>query len=75
MIRLKVRTAKHDTVTTLYGDIGQVVESIATAGVDRRQAVLVAHREVFAYVGMHGTGQRFAVWRSTDQEEALTDHV
>ena len=75
MIRLKVRTPTHETVTTLYRDFGQVVDSIETAGVDRTQAILVAHREVFAYVGMHRSGQRFAVWRSNDQEEALTDHV
>lgn len=75
MIRLKVRTVHHETVTRLYGDFSQVVTSIESAGVDRAQAILVAHREVFAYVGMHSTGQRFAVWRSTDQPEALTDHV
>lgn len=72
MIRLKVRTHGHaDTVTRLYDDFTLVVESVESAGVDRLQAIRVAHREVFAYIGMHGpTGQRFAVWRSNDEDEA-----
>lgn len=72
MIRLKVRTHGHvDTVTRVYDEIRLVVESVESAGVERAQAILVAHREVFAYIGTHEpTGQRFAVWRSNDEEAA-----
>lgn len=68
MIRLKIRSHGVETAVREYSQPSEAVRSITTAGVDGAAAARIVQRDVFAYVGMHSTGQRFAVWRSIDKE-------